>query len=692
MAHLKKANVLGDLRAEADHQMLAQAYYETPDYKTLVESPDATIVVGRRGTGKSALFFRLSRHWATQEKTRLVTIAPDENEIIGLRPFIGYFGTEFRLIRAGARLAWRYGLFLEIALALASHFKFAEGDEQGFLITRVREWRKADDSIGARLRAVLKQRLSANVSPEDQIGELATKLELTETQTWLEKVLELTQQKCYVLIDRLDEGYEPDNQGIGLVVGFTHAAVDINSYLAPVHVLVLMRDNIFRAVARLDVDFSRSLEGQVLRLHWDEYNLFNMICNRFRVAFGIQMEENLRVWDACTSRDIKGKDGFRHCLQLTLYRPRDLLALLNRAFYSASKQTRKQIDNDDIEFTAKEISDTRLADLTKEYSAIIPGLEKYLRCFANGAPELPYAEAYRRTATVGESHLSDGALRQHAAIVGCDEIIRSMYSIGFLGLKHSSGSSFVFCHDGKSPDQEFSHESRLLVHPCYWMALNLAASMLQPEEAAEIHDEYDIEVSSDTPANRNKRIGQIISELNGIPLGNEGAPLFEEWCHQAVRILFASSLRNVELKPNKDATQRRDIVGTNSGETPAWRRILEDYGARQVIFEVKNYDSDLGPQEFRQMNSYLYGTYGLIGFIVNRSVTIDPEKGRELDWIREIHTNHKKLIIKLNATFLSKLLSKIRSPQKHNAPDQAIQSVLDRYSRLYLSGATAKRR
>ena len=63
MPTLTRANILGDLRAEADHAMLQSAFLETADYKTLIETTDRPIVIGRRGTGKSALAYQLKQHW-----------------------------------------------------------------------------------------------------------------------------------------------------------------------------------------------------------------------------------------------------------------------------------------------------------------------------------------------------------------------------------------------------------------------------------------------------------------------------------------------------------------------------------------------------------------------------------------------------------------------------------------------------
>src|SRR5207249_4012218 len=98
--------------------------------------------------------------------------------------------------------------------------------------------------------------------------------------------LEALRQVIYVLIDRLDEGYEYNETGIGLVDGFLHASIEINKALPNTKAFIFLRDNIFRTISKHDADYSRQIEGQAIRLHWDEYHLLNLIANRLRTAFG----------------------------------------------------------------------------------------------------------------------------------------------------------------------------------------------------------------------------------------------------------------------------------------------------------------------------------------------------------------------------------------------------------------------
>ena len=133
---------------------------------------------------------------------------------------------------------------------------------------------------------------------------------------------------------------------------------------------------------------------------------------------------------------------------------------------------------------------------------------------------------------------------------------------------------------------------------------------------------------------------------------------------------------------------QRDVVGTNLGEGSAWSRIYQDYGTRQVVFEIKNYVG-LKAADYQQVQSYLSGEYGQLGFVVTRDESIDLLKGKDVDWVRQMYSNHNVLIIKLTGKHLSKLLDKLRNPQKHDAVNNALHKLLDTYTRLYIEGQTS---
>jgi hypothetical protein len=682
------ANPLGDIRAEADHAMLAKAFYETPDYLSLLESDDKVVVVGRRGTGKSALTYRLYKQWAAPKGSVLVLIAPDEHHTLALAPLIAKTGTKFLSIRACSRLLWRYGMLIEVTQQLSARYKVKEAIASSDLLARhIKDWGRADQSFFEKLRFLLRRHLTPNVAPEDVVAILSDELQISQIERALKPILAVG-HGANILVDRLDEGFDPDNTNIAFIDGAITAAIDISTaFKGIIKPLVFLRDNIFRAVAHYDQDFTRNIEGQTLRLHWDVNNLFYLVCNRLRAAFHDETQNNKRLWNRYVSHELQDDDGFRQCLKFTLYRPRDILILLNSAFENASKRdlsaSVSTIGIVDLEKSAKTISVNRLDDLYKEYKHIFPSIEASISLFANRAPEITLPEALSILGSISQvPGASINSAVELAIFSQPEDLIRALYGVGFFGVFDAASGSYVFSHDGRRPDTDFEPNHKLLIHPCYWMALGLTRNSLSEEEATDINDEYEIKVASLTPTMRNAKLGRLIAEHKSIEIGESGASDFEQWGLEALRICFAGRLSNIELHPNKDAVNRRDVVGTNLAQTTFWKRIESDYQTRQVVFEVKNYESPT-LDDYRQVLAYLSGRYGNLAFIVCRGWSANLEKEKELAWVRSIYADHKKVIIKIPAKFLADVLYKLRSPQKHDAGDLALSTLLDTYERLY---------
>lgn len=683
MANGSVNKILGDITAEND-KVLFETFIETPDYKSLIEGGGRLIVVGRRGTGKSAIFKKLEYHFRNDRLAEPIMISPEDSDVIGLRSVINKFD-DFNKTRAATKALWKYVILLESLSRLHKNYKtkalIESNSEMG---AAVKEWNSYEGSPFAKIRKKYKTLHDPSIDIEEEIGDLQYKLKLQNIQTELQQILKQSKRNIHILIDRLDEGFEADEVGMGMIAGIAYAALEISKKMESVQPILFLRDNVFRSLGRIDPDYSRNLEGEALRLHWDEYLLLNLAAARLKNAFKLQAENSVRVWDRCTANELKGKEGFRKCLQFTLYRPRDLLLLLNQAFSNAKREDRDCIIPSDIEASAKHISISRHQDLIKEYSRAIPSVEKITKSFIGKKSEYTYSEIIDILICTTSNSESDSIhIQQDVAILGPEGMARALYGIGFIGIYDSQTESFVFCHDGSNPNKEFAHSNRVLIHPCYWMALNLNRNILNPSEAEFINDEYGVSISLENEEVRNSRIGGLIAELGSIPSGKSGQSSFEDWSLRAIRTIFAGHLSNIEAHPNGAGLQRRDIVGTNAATVSSWIRINKDYHVRQVNFEVKNY-ADIGPDEFRQILSYSTMPHGKLAFIITRDEEENLRKGGELDWVREMWFQHRLLVVKLTGKTLSKWLSKIRKPEKHDVIDKLMNSLLDKYERSYL--------
>lgn len=682
-----KANFLGDTRAESDHEMLSSAFYESPDYLSIIGSRDKTVIVGRRGSGKSALVFKLSKVWNEGDRSKVVTVLPEDHHMLALKPFDWIECNTFTQKKAVSKLIWRYAFFLELAEALADHFHFRKGHGANILDQHLHRWRKYGSSALDRLVGLVQDVKNWPEAKSLDIGSLPRILELNQLQEIVLECWQDVNRSVNILIDRLDEGYERDELSLALVAGIIDAASDLQNRFPKCRVVILIRDNIARSLERLDYDYSRNIEGQTLRLHWDEHSLLNLIGFRIKVACKLKEEKSLDLWNSLVAADLKHKAGFRQCLRLTLYRPRDLVVLLNDAIRRANAQNGKQIAATHLTDTAKSISEGRLSDLIKEYDGYIVCLRELIMSFASGSAHYLGAEAAEVASKATLSLKDIPAFQQQLTLLGgVSSLVSCLYGIGFFGVREHGRTSYEFCHDGRTSTSKVDSGTKLLIHPCFWLALNVTENPLDREEAEEIHDEYDIKAVSDAIDRRTEDIDRLTSRLSDITLGREGAALFEEWCKDSISRIFAGDLLNVELHPNKSATDRRDVVGTNNALSSSWKRIREDYGSRQVVFEVKNYAHEFGPDEARQALAYSGGIYGRIVFLISRHSAENPEKGKELDNIRNIYHNHNKLlIVKLTATVICRYLEKLKNPQKHNEPDRLLSKLLDMYERMYIS-------
>ncbi|CAN7160517.1 ATP-binding protein [Paraburkholderia hospita] len=689
-----RASLLGEQTAENDKKLLLPNFIETPEYRSIIETKDSTVVVGRRGTGKSAMFAKLQDFWGAQKSAHVIAIAPEDYQTISFRSIFKGFEGKYSYVRSVARIVWRYGFIMEMLCHLSKHFKTRERmGEHRIAVDHIKRWQSVGNdffiALSSRVGPIVR---SSPSDPEHVIGTLYQTLEIAELESVFSSLMNNSTLRFFILVDKLDEGYENDETGAAIVSGAISVIAELNKRHEHVRPVIFQRDNILRAVQKFDPDYTRNIEGEVISIHWDTFQLQNLVAKRLNAAFDLQIEKAQKIWDRCTAdeglgRELQGIEGFKKCLQFTLYRPRDLLSLLNQAFFNAGRESRDTIVLRDLEKTAKSISGNRLDDLKKEYSSIIPCLPIATSMFEHGAPELTYKEVLAlldempnalRAASASQTAVQD------YAILKSDGVIRSLYSVGFAGTHDENSNTFTFCHDGRQPDREFTAQDRILVHPCYWIALNLSRNALAADEAEQINDEYEIKITSASPQIRSQRIGSLIAELGQIEEGRPQADDFEAWTLTAVQTVFAGHLGNVERKVNGNGVQRRDIVGTNLAKSPAWLRIEKDYGVRQVVFDAKNYKS-VGRDEYRQMSTYLHGAYGRLGFLVTRDEDENLHAGSELDWVRELYTNEKKLIVRLSYKFFQRLLGKLRNPEKHDAVDGALSSLLDNYERRYLS-------
>ena len=678
-------NVLGVARAEADNEMLQRAFVETSDFQALRNTDDFNFIVGRRGTGKTALFLRGLEEFERDKKIFAHRLKPDEHDSLALLSLLRKLGDgSYREVRPIARVLWRGSILLSVAKSLCKHWKYRRSPKGLWL----REYTGKQKELLAlnelqRCAAILR-RVPASASPYEEVpGEIARGLNVSRLEDEVRAGLEMLDMRALFLFDGLDEGWLPDRISTAVLGGLAITVADLKDHDVPVHGELFIRDNIFRSLAVFDNDFSRHIEGSTLRLHWSEEGLFNLVANRLRVVLEMtNVENNNRVWNRFAHRELRDRDGFRSCLKHTLYRPRDVLVLLNGAVVRAARGGRAEIVQEDIDATSKQISLDRFADLLKEYESVFPGLSIIAKSFAGSNAFQTFESVRSRLQRLLDDESYSTREASDLAILGnSSQLLDALYSVGFVGLEDQVTKAVRFCHDGAlSSISAVEGDRRVVVHPCYWKALDVTETEVEAEVLLDIHDDYENRPGPQLGDIRTKRLGQLVSDLP--PSGKVGAQEYEKWLLRVCQILFAGELSNIELHPAPDAVQRRDVVATNVAERGFWKRILDDYGVRQVVFEAKNY-SGLDAGDYRQAASYGGKQYGGLVILVTRSDELGLDDVAR-DWVKEMWDKSEVLLFVLPAALLVQYLKKTRSSRGRDYTDRSLMKRLDTFERSYL--------
>jgi hypothetical protein len=683
----RTGNLLGGPRAESD-PLLDRAFVETSDYYALIAKVDFNFVVGRRGTGKSALFRKTGEYYRKIDGYLLLTHTPPEHTTIEFQRVLARCET-YRLMRAAARLSWRGLLLIQVAEAILPLWEKRFIGPHSFL-ENYKNTHPLLFNVGTYSRHVeILKHFSTGLEDSTEIPDaLARGLAIEEFQKQVASALADLNLDVVMLFDRLDEGWEPNIISAAALGGVAMALVDFADAKTNLHGVVFLRDNMMRALAHFDNDYSRHIAGNTLQLKWNELSLLHFVASRLQVAFSLDpaIEKDVRIWNRCVQGDLQDREGFSKCLEKTLLRPRDVLILLNRAFVTAAREGRSTIVLADIQAASRDISAERLSDLLKEYDVVLPGLGLFVETFRNSpaVTRLGSLVASLDEAIAKSRSLSSPKARDFALLGTATEIISALHAVGFLGIKDKLENRFAFCYDGSlASSDDWSSNREVLVHPCYWEALNVRQETAPREVLGLVTDEYEVVPSEELRDIRTRGIGHVLGALANVPFGSDGAREFERWVLRVVQVLFQGALTNFEAKPNPGAVSQRDIVATNMATGGFWKRVYQDYQSRKVIFEAKNY-SELTNDDLRQVLSYTTGEYGRFAMIVYRSEKEGMSQTVKA-WLRELYHGHRRAIILMPTETLQRCLEKLRNIRKHDYTERQLIKKLDDLVRRYAS-------
>ncbi|GGS12552.1 hypothetical protein GCM10010252_60030 [Streptomyces aureoverticillatus] len=447
------------------------------------------LIIGRKGSGKSAICMRLMEDGAHAGGALLIT--PDDAAGDEIRRF------ELQGLAADTAksLIWRYVFAVHAARHLTAHAKAAHGRKEPDSVKALRRFLKqndeegveAVDAPGGRLGDRLTQsarglqtslsleafgvRAAMDLVPQGSEGARAARqLELVEhgvARAFADLGCADAHAPLLLLVDQLEQVWsaEADSNSmvIGLLLAAKHAA---GAYGRALRCLLFLRSDIYDSLSFGEGDKFR---GDEVRIAWTESALRELARTRAQASVGDALGgadlDDTRLWQEIFPPSVAGEPTPTYLFARSLPRPRDAIQFLNLCRDTAADQCHDRIEETDVLQATRQFSEWKLKDLVQEYLIAHPFLERLYPLFQN--------TGYTVTRGVLGNRLEAAAPTLRRLFPGYVDsldltgVLDTLFAVGFLGVRR--GNDVVYGGGGELPVQP--HEGEFHVHPCFREAL-----------------------------------------------------------------------------------------------------------------------------------------------------------------------------------------------------------------------------
>jgi hypothetical protein len=486
-ASLLQSLRIGDPTAENEMSTLSEYYLQTDEYQRALRGA-VNLAVGRKGSGKTALFVQLRDKIRRDKRNVVVDLRPEGYQLIKLKEdILSYLseGSRQHLITA----FWEYLILLEVAYKLLEKDQYTHkhNHEIRDIYLELQGTYKVEDfsvegDFSERLM-MLSQRISDEYRSKygtgseqrlttEQVTGLLYRHDLAKLRELISEYLE-RKATVWILFDNLDKGWS--TQGVDEIDAMVlRCLIDAGRKIEremrkadrSLHCIVFVRNDVYEHIMRHSADYGKEMRAV---LDWTEPDLLREML-RLRLVSGLdgraKTVEFDQIWPTFCVSHYHGEETAAYLIDRSLMRPRNILKIFNHCRGFATNFRHAKIDEEDIEKGLRAYSNDLLVELDHELTDVFPAARDLLYHFLDAAP------------VMGDGELS--ALINSAGVEreNVGRVIQFLIYYGVLGLQTEDGDLYIYQvnYNAKMIEaraQRAGERAIYVVNPAFWPALNI---------------------------------------------------------------------------------------------------------------------------------------------------------------------------------------------------------------------------
>ncbi len=471
---------LGDVAAENEITGLREYFVRTGQFRQALQGR-ARLVVGRKGTGKTAVFYEIRDAIGASRADLVLDMKPDGHQFTKLREAILDelpLGLQEHTVIA----FWNYILLSELAhKVLTRELHYAQMDP--LRLERYRELEDAylahrlasGDDLSQRLlrqvdRLVERFEAKGEVKHRDDLTELIYEKDIADLDDAVSAYLS-DKRSVSMLIDNIDKSWATrgtTTDEILIVRGLLEAGRKLQRQLerggVDFRCLVFLRTDIWEHLQRSTPDRGKD---SAVRLDMDDSEVLREIVKR-RIESSTSLEGDFTtMWPTLFESHIGAEESFHYMLDRTLMRPRDVLTFIQRAVEVAVNRGQEKVRAQDILQAEQSFSEDMLVATAYEIEDTHPILAEVVYAFQGAPVSLTPLEM--------EARLRDEGVVDDAIPAAIELLL--WFSV--LGIVDPTSQTEKYSYQVRFNLRQLTHavaknEARYVIHPAFRAALGIA--------------------------------------------------------------------------------------------------------------------------------------------------------------------------------------------------------------------------